>query len=105
MTTAEKIANEFGNDGQQFDLPGTADPNDPDGEDTQLSDVCEARGGVPDYRDGRGTDTVAYRFADGSVLTIAGACWDLGCYCHQGAGVVAGPDHNCTKLDPPGPRV
>jgi hypothetical protein len=94
MTAAEKIAKQFGNDGQRFWID---DPDDPQAE-IHLGSVCEANGGVPDYRDGRvGADTVAYRFADGSVLTIAGDCWGIGypeCYCHQDA------DHNdyCTMI-------
>lgn len=79
MNQAEKIAAMFGNDGQQW---ATAD-----GE--SLDDACEAAGGVITYRDGWGTDTYKYTFADGSVITVAGAAWDFGyedCWCWAGLG-------------------
>ena len=77
-TIASKIAEIFNHDGQIFDsVSGDFDQ------------VCEFWGGFKEYRDGYGTDTYKYTFEDGSVLIVAGACWDFGfknCFCMLGAG-------------------
>jgi hypothetical protein len=80
-TTAEKIADRFDNDGQRWERDGV-----------DIDDVCREHAvphARPEYRDGWGTDTYRWVFADGSVLTMAGAAWDFGypdCWCWRGAG-------------------
>ena len=67
MTTAERIAEQFGNDGRNFrDAAGN-----------ELDEVCDEIA-TREWRDGYRTgDTYRYVFADGSVLVVAGDAWDL----------------------------
>ena len=83
MTTAQIISAKLDNDGQKFDTV------DGISIDTLCADVHGA--GYPSFRDGHGTDTYRYNFADGSAIVVAGGCWDLSvddypCYCMAGAG-------------------
>ena len=77
-TDAERMARRFNDDGHNFTANGVT-----------LDDACRSAGARREWRNGPGTDTYRWRFADGSVITIAGAAWDLGfsdCYCWQGGG-------------------
>jgi len=81
-TTAEQIANIFGNDGQRWELA--------DGRD--LDEVCRAHGAVlPDAEwNTRDSDIRRYTFGDGSSIVASGGAWDLGldpgCWCWAGVG-------------------
>ena len=73
-TTAQQIAARYRNDGQVW--------RDDSG--VELDHACRAAGAAVEYRDGHGTDTYRYDFADGSCITVAGPAWDFGypiCYC------------------------
>jgi hypothetical protein len=75
-TTAEKIAELFGDDGQCWETES--------GE--TFFDACERH--LPDVSRPE-PGVIRHTFDDGSVLTAAGAAWDFGysdCYCWQGAG-------------------
>lgn len=79
MTTAQKIAEQFGNDGQQWT----------DAEGRRFEDVCaEQSDRVLHHQRGIAGAPVRYEFSDGSALVVAGDGWDLGfpgedleCYC------------------------
>ncbi|HET6495377.1 MAG TPA: hypothetical protein VFH61_08445 [Thermoleophilia bacterium] len=69
-STAERVAESVGNDGQLFD---------------GLEAACEAAGGS---RTARAYDSERWSFRDGSSIVVSGAAWDLGvpgssadCYC------------------------
>ena len=84
-TTAQTISALFGDDGQCWQTEYTAG----EGLDESLDALCERNRGRCEYRDGHGTDTYRYTFADGSVITVAGDGWDygyVGCFCWQGVG-------------------
>jgi len=87
MSTAERIAAHFGDDGQNWI----------DGNGESLGDYVTPYAETTDHDDQRGTTRV--QFADGSAIVMAGAGWDLGfsapatCHCWQGAG------HNCEDAD------
>jgi hypothetical protein len=75
QTTADKIANEFNNDGQVFDGPNGS-----------FDSVCEGEASEVDQNWGR--ETTRYTFKDGSVLTASGGGWDFGypdCHCWRGS--------------------
>ncbi len=75
MTTAQKIADQFYNDGERWT----------DAEDNDLDDVCDENCSSPDY----GHLRTRWIFADGSAITSAGNGWDLGysdCWCWQSVG-------------------
>ena len=74
MTIAEKIAKQFGNDGQQFD----------DDLARGIDDVCHHH--AIDVFSDDGSGPTRYTFRDDSVLIVASNCWDLGltdrrCWC------------------------
>lgn len=76
MTTAERISEMFGNDGQCFE---TSDGR-------SLDDVCDDHASPHDKH--VHFDAVRWEFDDGSAISSCGA-WDLGyhgCYCWQGGG-------------------
>ena len=82
-SSAEKISEIMGNDGQTWETP--------DG--LTLVEVIESRGGRRDYTNRRRRhstdDTTCYDLPDGSVITVAGGGWDLGypeCTCWRGTG-------------------
>jgi len=79
MTTAQKIAAQFDNDGQVFEKNGL-----------YISDVCESQANDEEWEHGYRTgDTVKYTFSDGSIIIIAGDCWDCGyknCFCLRTSG-------------------
>ena len=89
-TIAQHISAALGDDGQQWRTRPT------DGTDSHtLDDLVAQHGGASvAWRDGvRTGDTVQMSFADGSVITVAGAAWDLGfpgCFCWAGC-----PDTSC----------
>lgn len=90
QTIAEEIAERYADDGQTFERISHT------GERVSLYDECEAsietRGGDISQN---GFDKTAYRFIDGSVITVAGDGWDLGyegCYCWRGVGHREGCD-------------
>lgn len=88
MTTAQKISEQFKNDGQVFE----------DSNGNRVSDVCSAACLSEDWRDGyRVGDVVRYTFADQSVITISGDAWDFGCLdCYCWAEY---PHHDCPDHD------
>lgn len=108
MTTAEKIAARYDNDGQRW--------RDTDGID--LDDACRAVGAQTTWRGGyriryisnprRHGDTYRYDFPDGSSITVAGAAWDIGypdCFCwrddgHSGCDCPLSPDYEGVGADP-----
>lgn len=81
MTTAQKISQQFGDDGQIFE--------DDNGQ--TLHDVCSEHGTYvqnmpylrldknlnPPCEDGTGMFDEAYSFDDGSYIAISGGCWDV----------------------------
>jgi hypothetical protein len=79
FSEAGRIAERFGNDGQNFEDPTGAD----------IFTVCQKTPGV-DVDQNWARESTRYTFADGSVITISdGAAWDLGyhgCWCWRGAG-------------------
>jgi hypothetical protein len=79
MTTAQQIAEQFGNDGQKWaDERGNG-----------LEVVCADHGATAEWQHGDLCGSVRYTFPDGSIITVAGDGWDLGyagCFCWQGAG-------------------
>jgi hypothetical protein len=81
-TTAQLIADDFGNDGTNFEYVGSS----LDYREQRLEDLCEF-GACHIRRDGGRTQ---YVFADESSIVVAGAAWDIGlsprCYCWEGAG-------------------
>ena len=82
MTTAGRIADLFGPDGQAFETASGQ----------TFDDVCKDAGGE------RSGDAEVYKyiFVDGSVLTVAHDVWDFGyeeCMCWHGAGH---DPENCT---------
>jgi hypothetical protein len=87
MTTAQQIAERFGNDGTRFE----------DAAGISFQEACRCAGADVTWRDGqRNVDgaLVRYEFMDGSALIEQfGYCWDLaapGCscgYCMAGNGV------------------
>lgn len=87
MTQAQTVAAIFGDDGQCWHID--------EGEDgvdiiqTSIDEMCERHGARREWRYGHGTDTYRWVWADGSVLTMAGAAWDFGyqdCWCWDGTG-------------------
>ena len=73
-TVAQAISARLGDDGQDW---------------RGFEDAAESQPHRIEYRDGHGTDTYRYVYADGSVIMVAGDCWDVGhtdCYCMAGAG-------------------
>jgi hypothetical protein len=79
MTTAQTISTILGNDGQRWTtLPPSGRTFDTLVEDAHAR-IEQDSGPLP-YR-------TRYSFPDGSVLTVAGAAWDLGfpeCWCWAG---------------------
>jgi hypothetical protein len=68
QTTAEQIAERFGNDGQNWR----------DNAGAHLDEVCEAACVSCRWRDGYRTgDTYRYVFSDGSAIVVAGDAWDI----------------------------
>jgi len=81
MTTAQKIAKRFGDDGQIFE--------DDNGQ--TLHDVCSEHGTYeqnveylrldknlhPPCEDATGTFDEVYSFQDGSYIAVSGGCWDV----------------------------
>lgn len=80
VTIAEAIANALGNDGMAW---RTA-------ENVSFDALIAQHGGAHrDHNERPGTEMVRYRFCDGSIITGAGAAWDIGfsdCWCWAGAG-------------------
>jgi hypothetical protein len=75
MTTAERIARRFNDDGQTFEVDGI-----------QIIDACrDTAPGVP--RVNRAGDSERYEFRDGSAIVISGGGWSIGfpspatCHC------------------------
>jgi len=65
-TTAQRISSLLTDDGQCWtDALGR-----------HLNELAEAEGGRRTFRDGWGTDTYRWHFADGSVILVAGDAWD-----------------------------
>lgn len=78
MTTAQRIAGYFNNDGMNF--------KDEFG--CYLDESCDDHGGRLEKDDSRSI-TYRYTFPDSSAIIIAGDCWDIGysdCFCMQGNG-------------------
>lgn len=79
MTTAQKIACRFDNDGQVFEKNGV-----------WITDVCKSQAKEEEWEHGYNTgDTVKYIFSDGSIIVVAGDCWDFGyenCFCLRTSG-------------------
>ncbi len=77
MTTAEKIALQFENDGQVFEV-----------DDIHIADVCQD---VAWYPPSVTSDSERYEFTDGSAIVVTGGGWDLGfpapatCHCWPNA--------------------
>jgi hypothetical protein len=81
MTTAQEISSLLEDDGQRFETR--------DG--IEIDYLCKAKRPERTFRDGYGTDTYRYDFADGSAIVITDAAWDLapeGCtgFCWADAG-------------------
>ena len=90
MTTAQKIANLFDNDGQNWKavINGVA---------WGLEEYCLERRASADYEHGHGTGTVRYGFADGSAIIVAEGCWDLALSADEDCFCMAGNKHCCCR--------
>ena len=84
-TTAQKIANRFNRDGQNFcDKKGKS-----------LEEVCRKAG--LKYPVETNPDFMKFTFTDSSVIVIGGGAWDIGfpeCGCWQGAGHTLECEHS-----------
>ena len=81
MTTAERISEMFGDDGQVFEIPVG------EGLHRTLDSVSVDAMAHVDWKHGLATDTYRYTYPDCSVITVAGDGWDFGypdCFCWKG---------------------